>query len=214
MELREIKRLVYGGENETVEFKRKIAHPEKVIREIVAFANTKGGLLLVGVDDDRTIPGVKYAEEEDYLMQKAISELCRPKIEYETFVIELSEKRSVLCYKIASSLTKPHYAFEKKQHRYGKAFIRVNDRSIQASPEIRKILKFNNKPTDVQFAYGENEKKLFNYLHHNDHITLNQFREMTGLEYKICSQILINMVLANALKIIPQESGDWYLAVE
>ncbi|MFT6867084.1 MAG: putative HTH transcriptional regulator [Cyclobacteriaceae bacterium] len=214
MELREIKKLVYGGENETVEFKRKISHPEKVIREIVAFANTKGGLLLVGVDDDKTIPGLKDVVEEDYLMQKAIKELCRPSIIFETHMIKLNEKRSILCYEIKPSPTKPHYAFEKKQHRYGKAFIRVEDRSIQASPEIRKILKFNNKPTDMQFSYGENEKKLFNYLKDNEYITLNQFREITGLDYKPCSLMLINMVLANALKIIPQESGDWYLAVE
>ncbi len=72
MELHEIKRLIYGGESDLVEFKRKIAHPEKVIREVVAFANTKGGHLFVGVDDDRSIVGCKYAEEEDFLLQKAI----------------------------------------------------------------------------------------------------------------------------------------------
>jgi len=214
MDLRDIKRMVFGGENETVEFKRKVAHPEKVLREAVAFANTKGGYLLIGVDDDLSIPGVKYPEEEDFMMQKAFDELCRPKISYQTHFIKLTEKRSVICYKIEASKRKPHYAFEKKKHRYGKAFIRFEDRTIQASPEIRKILKFNNKPQDVQFSYGDNEKQLFNFLHEHDHITLSKFRELTGLEYKPSSQILINMVLANALKIEPRESEDWYLAVE
>ncbi|MFY0598200.1 MAG: ATP-binding protein [Cyclobacteriaceae bacterium] len=214
MELQDVKRLVNGGESETVEFKRKVAHPEKIVKEAVAFANTKGGTLLVGVDDNQTIPGLKHAEEEDYLMQKALRELCRPKLTYETIIVKLNEKRSVLCYQIGASSNKPHYAFEKKQHRYGKAFIRVKDRSIQASREIRKILKFNNQPRDVQFSYGENEKLLFNYLKDHDHVTISQFQTISGLEYNPCSEILIKMVLANVLKIIPQESEDWYKAVE
>ena len=72
MEMREIKRLIFGGENEHVEFKRKINHPEKVIREVVAFANTGGGHLFVGVDDDKSIVGCKFADEEDFILQKAI----------------------------------------------------------------------------------------------------------------------------------------------
>ncbi len=214
MEMREIKRLIFGGENEFVEFKRKINHPEKVIREVVAFANTKGGHLFVGVDDDGSIPGCKYADEEDFILQKAMRELCRPKIQFDLEIFPLSEKRSLLHYYIHPGERKPYFAFEKKQHRYGKAFVRVKDRSIQASPEIRKILKFNNSPTDVHFQYGDNEKLLFNFLHNNETVTVNQFREMSGLDYKSASFTLVQMVLANALKIIPREKEDWYMAVE
>lgn len=213
MNLLDIKRLVHGGENESVEFKRKVTHPEKVIREAVAFANSKGGVLLVGVDDNQTIPGLKHADEEDFLMQKALKELCRPKLSYETLVIKLNEKRSVLCYQINASANKPHYAFEKKYHKYGKAFIRVKDRSIQASAEIRKILKFSNQPVDTHFSYGENEKSLFNYLRDHDYITLNQFKELTGLKGSECSAIMVKMVLANVLKIEPKELEDWYLPI-
>ncbi|WP_258099395.1 AlbA family DNA-binding domain-containing protein [Marinoscillum pacificum] len=212
--MREIKRLIFGGENEFVEFKRKINHPEKVIREVVAFANTKGGHLFVGVDDDGSIPGCKYADEEDFILQKAMRELCRPKIQFDLEIFPLSEKRSLLHYYIHPGERKPYFAFEKKQHRYGKAFVRVKDRSIQASPEIRKILKFNNSPTDVHFQYGDNEKLLFNFLHNNETVTVNQFREMSGLDYKSASFTLVQMVLANALKIIPREKEDWYMAVE
>ena len=214
MEMREIKRLIFGGENEFVEFKRKINHPEKVIREVVAFANTKGGHLFVGVDDDGSIPGCKYADEEDFILQKAMRELCRPKIQFDLEVFPLSEKRSLLHYYIHPGERKPYFAFEKKQHRYGKAFVRVKDRSIQASPEIRKILKYNISPTDVHFQYGDNEKLLFNFLHNNETVTVNQFREISGLDYKSASFTLVQMVLANALKIIPREKEDWYMAVE
>lgn len=211
MELHEIKKLVFGGENDQVEFKRKINHPEKVIREVVAFANSKGGHLIVGVNDDKKIVGLKYAEEEDYLLQKAMRELIRPAIKFSVHTIPLSEKRSLLVYRIFSGERKPYFAFEKKQHRYGKAFVRVADRSIQASPEIRKILKFTNQDADRHFKYGPNEKLLFNYLHDKEKVTVNEFREISGLDYPSASSILIQMVLANALKIIPREKEDWYL---
>lgn len=214
MELREIRRLVFSGENEHVEFKRKINHPEKVIREVVAFANSNGGHLFVGVDDDRTVVGCKYAEEEDYILQKAIKELCRPAIKYDVEIVPISEKRALVHYYIYPGERKPYFAFEKKYHRYGKAFVRVEDRSIQASPEIRKILKANNDPRDMQFQYGDNEKLLFNFLHTNERVTVQQFREISGLDYRSASSTMVQMVLANALKIIPREQEDWYMAVE
>lgn len=214
MELREIKRLVFGGENDQVEFKRKINHPEKVIREIVAFANTKGGHLFVGVDDDRKILGCKYADEEDYILQKAIRDLCRPAIRFDVNIVAVSEKRAVIHYYIYTGERKPYFAFEKKHHRYGKAFVRVEDRSIQASPEIRRILKFYNAPYDLHFQYGNNEKLLFNYLNANERVTVNQFREISGLDYQSASSTMVQMVLANALRIIPREQEDWYVAVE
>lgn len=214
MELREIRKLVFSGENDQVEFKRKINHPEKVVKEVVAFANSGGGHLLVGVDDDKTIVGLKYADEEDYLLQKAIKELCRPLVKYTMETIPISEKRAINYYRIYQGDRKPYFAFEKKFHRYGKAFVRVKDRSIQASPEIRRILKFNSQPTDMHFEYGPNEKLLFNYLHSNEKVTVNEFREISGLDYKSASYTMVQMVLANALKIIPREKEDWYMAVE
>lgn len=213
MELREIKKLVYGGENDQVEFKRKINHPEKVVREVVAFANTAGGHLLVGVDDNRTLYGLKYADEEDFLMKKAIRELCRPAIPFESEIIPLTEKRAVLYYRIYPGIKKPYFAHEKKSDRYGKAFVRVQDRSIQASPEIRKILKWRNHPGDIHFEYGTKEKLLFNYLNDHEKVTVSEFREISGLDYHSASAMLVKMVLANTLKIIPREKEDWYLAV-
>lgn len=214
MELREIRKMVFTGENDQVEFKRKINHPEKVVKEIVAFANTGGGHLIVGVDDDKTIIGLKYADEEDYLLQKAIHELIRPAIRYVMETIPINEKRAINYYRIFAGEHKPYFAFEKKSHRYGKAFVRVQDRSIQASPEIRRILKFNNQPRDTHFQYGPNEKLLFNYLLTNKKVTVNEFREMSGLDYRSASFIMVQMVLANTLRIIPREKEDWYMAVE
>jgi len=62
MTLQEVNKLARDGEGLHVEFKKKVAHPEKIVREIIAMANTEGGYLLIGVDDDGTVSGQKFIE--------------------------------------------------------------------------------------------------------------------------------------------------------
>ena len=49
-----LRRLVSQGEGQHLEFKRKASYPDKIVRELIAFANSQGGTLLVGVDDDKS----------------------------------------------------------------------------------------------------------------------------------------------------------------
>ncbi|MEZ5534709.1 MAG: putative DNA binding domain-containing protein [Thiolinea sp.] len=59
----EIQTLIQQGENTQIEFKSAAARPESLAREIVAFANTLGGSLLIGVEDDGTITGIEPSLE-------------------------------------------------------------------------------------------------------------------------------------------------------
>lgn len=58
-----IQSLIQQGENAQVEFKAAGVRPESAAREIVAFANTSGGCLLIGVEDDGTITGIPASLE-------------------------------------------------------------------------------------------------------------------------------------------------------
>ncbi|MEQ8241370.1 MAG: ATP-binding protein [Cyclobacteriaceae bacterium] len=214
MNLLDVKKLVFRGENAKVEFKRKLNHPEKVIREIIAFANTDGGHLFIGIDDNKTIAGLKYPEEEDFILKKAISELCKPEIRFDAEIIKLNEQMGLLHYFIYPSEKKPHFAFEQKHHRYGKAFVRVNDRSIQASKEMRKILKLSARGEEKTLQYGELERLLLKHIDREGKTTVNRFQQLSGLSYDKASNLIIDMVLANILRIIPQEVEDWFVPVE
>ena len=63
MTLFEAQQLIRQGEGDLVEFKRKAKYPERIIKEVVAFANSSGGHLFIGVDDDGTIVGLKDVYE-------------------------------------------------------------------------------------------------------------------------------------------------------
>ncbi len=58
-----IQTLIQQGENTQIEFKSAAARPESIAREIVAFANTFGGSLLIGVEDNGTITGIESSLE-------------------------------------------------------------------------------------------------------------------------------------------------------
>ncbi|UII34959.1 ATP-binding protein [Fulvivirga ulvae] len=210
MEFNDIKRLVAGGESETVEFKRKAAHPDKIVKELVAFANTKGGYLLVGVNDDGSIPGLKFPEDDAYALDQAINKYCKPSLKVRQEIVPISEKRAVVLYHVSPGKKKPYYVITDFETKWGQAFVRIDDKSIKASKEVREILKRGNKNKGVKFNYGEKEKILIDYLDKNKSITLNEFKKLAHLTTYSASRTLILLVLANVLSIEPSDKDDLY----
>jgi predicted HTH transcriptional regulator len=210
----ELKELIGRGEGQHVEFKRKANHPEKIMKEIVAFANASGGYLFIGVDDSGTIPGLRFPTEDAYVLEKAIEKYCKPKISYKLDLVHLSGQKSVLCFYIEESSKKPHYVIEDFETNWGRAYVRVKDRSIQASREVRQILKRSRRNKDIHFQYGEKERQLLGYLEEHEHITVNEFAQLAHLNRYKSSQTLVLLVLANVLEIIPQEKEDIFILKE
>ncbi len=223
MSLQEIQQMVRQGEGERIEFKRKVAHPNKIIREIVAFANTRGGHLLIGVDDNGSIPGIRSAEEECYLLERAIEKWCRPHIDYDVDVVPVPGHRFVIHYKIYEGQRKPYYILQSaldKPHSVngsaqkklkGKAYVRHEDQSLQASSVVWQILRRSRQNKDVQFNFGEKEKQLMGYLDEYQQITVDQYAKITEQSRYHASRTLILLVLANVLRVVPREKEDVFL---
>ncbi len=209
MTISELKMQVLEGEGEKLEFKKKVAFPEKIVREIVAFANTSGGHLFIGVDDNGIISGLKFPEEEHFEMERAIKNYCRPLIPYQSEIIPISSKKSIIKYTIFESDKKPHFVVDISDGKK-KAYVRVKDRSIQASKEIREILKRGRKNKDIRFRFGEKETILMKYLDQHKMVTVNQFAREAKLSKFMASRTLILLVLANVLEVIPSEKEDMF----
>jgi hypothetical protein len=206
MELRLLKELVKKGEGEHVEFKLKSNHPEKIVREIVAFANSGGGKLFVGVGDDKTIKGLKDADEDEYTLTRAIDKYIFPKITYKQEKIPISSDRDVLVLTIPRSVDKPHYVVDATGTR--QAYIRVEDKSIQASREMKEIMRRGRGERDIRFQYGEKEKQLMKLLDEKESVTVDLFAAFAGIPRKIASNTLVVMVLARILEVHPHEMLD------
>jgi predicted HTH transcriptional regulator len=59
MNIHPIFKLIAEGENDTLDFKKTISSASKIAKTMTAFANHKGGRLLVGVNDNKTISGTR-----------------------------------------------------------------------------------------------------------------------------------------------------------
>lgn len=73
----ELMRLVRGGEDTFLELKVKLSNPEKIAQGIVALANTGGGLMVFGVNDQMRVEGLDDAES----VQDELVRICREDIQ-------------------------------------------------------------------------------------------------------------------------------------
>ena len=67
------------GEDSTMEFKREVPNRDNMADEIAAFANAQGGMILIGVDDNKEIIGIKLQKLDN--VEKTVVEICNDSIE-------------------------------------------------------------------------------------------------------------------------------------
>lgn len=206
-EFSRLKQLVATGEGQYLEFKRKASYPAKIVREMIAFANSQGGVLLVGVNDDGGIPGLKHPDGESYAIHQALKQ-CRPTLKLTEDFIVIRDGRWVIRYTIPESDRKMHYILTEGQLKV--SYVRVADQSIKASREMREIMRRTRRQQGVRFHFGEEEKFLMQYLEQHPSITLHEFMRLRKLGRFRASKKLILLVLANVLCITPHEKGDLY----
>jgi ATP-dependent DNA helicase RecG len=72
----ELLRLIRGGEDTYLELKVKLSNSEKITQGIVALANTSGGVIVFGVNDQLRVEGVDYPET----VQAELVRICREEI--------------------------------------------------------------------------------------------------------------------------------------
>lgn len=209
-QIAQLKKLVLQGEGFQLEFKRKAAYPDKIVKEMIAFANAKGGIVLIGIGDDKTIPGLKHPEDDAHVIKLALNN-CKPALPVHETYIPINANRVVLQYVVHESTKKPHYYLTADKLK--ETFVRVDDKCIKASRELREISKRTNPKKGVRFHYGDHERLLMRYLDEHATITLKQFIEISGLKKFNASNKLVLLVLANVLRITPDEKGDRFSSV-
>lgn len=206
MDYLDVKNLAQTGEGTYLEFKRTIPSAYKIAREIAAFANTKGGTLLIGVDDDKSLVGVLGYQEEEYLLDKATSELCRPRVDITIEVVHFGE-RDLLVIRVPEAVEKPIFVKDKNEE---SVFMRENDKNKVASKELIEVIQKKNSGEGVTFEYGPNEQKLFRYLNEYGEITVEKFAQLVDVPRAKASGTLVNLVSADILNLFRKDNIDYF----
>ncbi len=207
----ELKELIEGGENLYCEFKRKFSTPEKIAKEMIAFANTKGGVILFGIDDNKEIVGVESEKSETELILDTAKNYCEPPLNINIEYMDMQGKEVVIV-EISESKNKPH-----RLQDYISFFdinkavvtIRVKDKSVQASKEMIRILKAQTDNLLLKnYSLGTNEKAVFEYLSKNEIITVNTLSNLINISERRASRTLVKLVRANLLMIHVKDNGE------
>ena len=89
-----ISKLIESGESETLEF--KISFGKEVLETVCAFANTKGGIIIIGVSDDVIVQGVETGKETLQNIQNQIKQGIQPNVIPEVYSTENDGKLLII----------------------------------------------------------------------------------------------------------------------
>jgi predicted HTH transcriptional regulator len=215
MDYKDVIRIIEEGEGFEVEFKRKVSSPEKIARTLSAFANTRGGHILFGVDDNGAIVGVESEKSELELIREAGSYYCVPEVDPEIDIVAFDGKDVIVAY-VPESDNKPHYFTgstngDSANGEVTKVFIRVNDKTVMASKEVVRILRSERPDArPVKIEIGENEKRLFTFLEDHERITVPQFAKLANISDRRASRTLVSLVRAGVVRIHTLEKQDYF----
>ncbi len=213
MNYKDIEVLLEEGEGFQVEFKRKVSTPEKIARTLIAFANTRGGTIVFGVDDDKSIVGVDSEKVEVELVQTAGDFFCDPPVPLTIDIVSYRGK-DLIVVSVQESEEKPHYlnlGGNGGENGDSKALIRVRDKSVVASKEVERILQAEQPGSPpLRIAIGEQERRVLEYLDSNEKITVKEFGKLINISNRRASRILIQLVRAGVLRIHTHEKEDFY----
>lgn len=192
-----INSLIQTGENQQLDFKFEISDSRKIAKTLVAFSNTDGGKLLIGVKDNGKIAGVR-TEEEFFMVQAAADMYCKPIVNFESKRWTV-EGKTVLEITIPKGTEIPYFANSEPGRWL--AYVRVKDENILATPVHLKVWKNKNHDRGVLIEYSEKIKNLMDYLAINPTISISKFCRTAFLPKNTAENILADLIYFGLLEI-------------
>lgn len=203
---RYIHNLIAQGEHQQLDFKFQVNDSRKIARTLVAFANTDGGKLLIGVKDNGVIAGVR-TEEEYHMIEAAASIYCKPEIDFAFRPWNIDGKQ-VLEIDVPALKVKPAFVLTEEDR--WMAYVRVGDQNILATPLQIKLWKRQSSEQGTVIKYSDNERILMSYLNAHPFITLGKFSRLADIPRYKAENILVNMISAGLIEIGQNERYVWF----
>src|SRR5207247_11429607 len=139
----ELMRLVRGGEDTYLELKVKLSNSERIAQEIVALANTGGGVIVFGVNDQLRVEGI----EEGEAVQDELVRICREDIvpSLIPFIdrIAFDNGRRIVALEV-NGKRRPY------RTRDGRFFVRIGADKREATPEELSNLLDDSRPVSYE----------------------------------------------------------------
>lgn len=124
-------------ESENIEFKLQMV--DDIYKEVIAFANTDGGVIYIGIDDNGNAVGLDDVDDAYTRITNGIRDAIQPDVTM--FVKYVLQDNKVIRIEVGEGSYKPYYLKSKGMKPTG-IYVRQGTSSVQASPEqIRRMIK-------------------------------------------------------------------------
>lgn len=127
----ELLEIIRNGENSGVEFKRDVLENHALAKELVAFSNFSGGIVLLGVEDDGSVSGLTRENLEEWVMTACRDKIRPGIIPFFEIVREVEPEKDVAIVRVTRGYD-VHSLWHNNRNTY---FIRVGTQSREPSPE-------------------------------------------------------------------------------
>lgn len=187
--------LIEKGESQYLDFKFAVNDSVKIARSLVAFSNSNGGTLLIGVKDNGAIAGVRTTEEY-YMVEAAANIYTDPPVSFISKEWNVNGKK-VLEVKVSKSENGPHSVIESDGSR--KVYLRIGDSNVVANRLIKSYLKLRKRHKGGFLSFGDQEKLILSFLSENESITIDQIKVLVGISREKVEKILVNLMLMDVV---------------
>jgi len=201
-----IKAIIEQGEGNMLDFKKEISSVHRIAKTMVSFANHHGGTLLVGVNDDGSISGVK-PEEEKFMLENAANSFCFPPIELIMHEWDIKGK-IVLEVLIPEGKEKPFYAIDEEGKKW--VYVRQKDQTLLASKVVVDVMKRKSSGHQSVVEFSSKEKALLDYLKQYPRITLKEYCKLINISRWRAQKILVNLITIGVIRVYDIEKPEFY----
>lgn len=205
-DLSKLEALIAKGEGTDLDFKRRITSQPKIARTLAAFANHRGGILLVGVEDNGEIVGAD-PEEEMFMIHEAAEQYCDPPVDVH-FTIYEDDFVTVLQAQVIRSLKKPHLAPD--EHEEWQIYIRAHDKTLVASKTALKQIDAIDEPESTD-DLDTKELAALSYLRHHQSLTAKVYSRQLNISLQRANRILVKLMNMGLLLQQRDDRGEYYV---
>ena len=128
----ELLEIVANGENSGVEFKRDDSRPEQLAKEVVALANFWGSRVLLGVEDDGAVSGIRRPDLERWVMDAVFGQVVHPMMLPYYEEVAVGDDLRVAVISVAQGVAKPYVVSSRGRE---DVYVRVGTTSQLATRE-------------------------------------------------------------------------------